>query len=61
MSDTYGLDKLGGTVDALAATADGGIRRRRGLRIALLSLAAVILVVGAAAAGTFGYAALAAG
>ena len=61
MSDPYGLDDLGGTVGVLAAPAAAGIRKRRRLRIALLTAAAAILVLGAVAAAVFGYAALARG
>jgi hypothetical protein len=74
MSDTYGLEELGGRADGLpdgpvdgpvdgqpdvlAGTAGAGIRQRRGLRIARLALAAAILVVGAGAPAAFGSAAL---
>jgi hypothetical protein len=37
------------------ATVAPSIRDRRGLRITLLSLAAAILLLGAAAAGAYGY------
>ncbi len=37
------------------------IRERRGLRITLLSLAALILLCGAAAAGVYGYVTITAG
>ena len=37
------------------------VRDRRGLRIALLSLATAILLLGAAAAGVYGYVAITAG
>jgi hypothetical protein len=38
-----------------------GIRSRRGLRVALLSLAAAILLLGATIAGMFGYHAISGG
>jgi hypothetical protein len=44
-----------------AATASPSIRDRRGLRVALLSLAAAIVLLGAAAAGMYGYLAMTAG
>jgi hypothetical protein len=51
----------GDPVDVLPAGLQGGIRERRGLRITLLSLAATILLLGAAVAGAFGYLMLASG
>jgi hypothetical protein len=41
-----------------ATTAPPSIRHRRGLRITLLALAWVILLLGAAAASVYGYAAI---
>ena len=55
MSEAYGLRDLGGSTEVAARAAKPGIRGRRGLRIALLSLAATILLLGAAIAGIFGY------
>jgi hypothetical protein len=52
---------LSGAADVMAARPGGGIRQRQGLRITLLSLAAAILLLGAAVAGTFGYHMLASG
>jgi hypothetical protein len=40
------------------STAPPSARGRRGLRIALLSLAVTILLLGAATAGAYGYAAI---
>jgi hypothetical protein len=58
MSEAYGLRDLGGSAEVAARAAKPGIRGRRGLRIALLSLAAAILLLGAAIAGIFGYRAM---
>lgn len=55
------LVECGRAVDVMATTAEGGIRVRRGLRITLLSLAAAILLLGAAVAGAFCYLMLASG
>jgi hypothetical protein len=52
---------LSEAADVMAASLEGGIRERQGLRITLLSLAATILLLGAAVAGTFGYLMLASG
>ncbi len=58
MSEAYGLRDLGESAEVTARAAKPGIRGRRGLRIALLSLAATILLLGAAIAGIFGYRAM---
>ena len=55
MSKAFGLRDLGGPAEAAARAVTPGIRGRRGLRLALLSLAAVILLLGAAIAGVFCY------
>jgi hypothetical protein len=55
MGKAYGLEDPGVRTDSMAGTAAAWTRRRRGLRIALLALAAAILLLGAAIAGVFGY------
>ena len=60
MSETYGLEELSapGLAAGVSPAAEPSLRNRRGLRIALLSLAAAILLLGAAIAGAFGYQAI---
>ncbi len=53
MSERAELADLSAAVDVMAARQEAGIRQRRGLRITLLSLAAAILLLGAAVAGAF--------
>jgi hypothetical protein len=61
MGERADLMDLSPAAGVLAAEPAGGIRGRRGLRVTLLSLAAVILLLGATVAGTFGYLMLARG
>ena len=61
MDDAYGLEGMGGPAGAMAGITAAGIRGRRGLRVALLSLAVTILLLGAAIAGVFGYHAVSGG
>jgi uncharacterized membrane protein len=58
MGKAYGLESAGGLAGVLAGRREAGIARRRSLRVALLSLAAAILLLGAAIAGVFGYRAI---
>lgn len=53
MGERADLVDLGPAVDVLAAEPAGGIRERRGLRVTLLALAALVLLLGAAVAGAF--------
>jgi LCP family protein required for cell wall assembly len=55
MADTQRSGDLAAAEDELAAEGIPPKRRRRGLRIALLSLASAIVLLGAAAVGTFIY------
>jgi LCP family protein required for cell wall assembly len=55
MADTQRLGDLSAADDGLAAEVVPAKRRRRGLRITLLSLASVIVLLGVAAAGLFLY------
>lgn len=61
MSERVDVVDLRGVADGLAARPEGGIRQRRGLRLTLLSVAAVILLLGVAVAGNFCYLMLAGG
>lgn len=61
MSERAKLADLSGAADVMTGKPEGGIRERRRLRVMLLSLAAAILLLGAAVAGTFGYLMLASG
>lgn len=55
MTDTRSPDESGQGDDVLGAKAAVPRRRRRGLRIALISLASMTVLLGSAAAGTFIY------
>jgi hypothetical protein len=55
MSKAYDLEELGGPAQVMAGATEAGISTRRGLRVALLSLATAILLLGAAIAAVFGY------
>jgi len=55
VSEQTDVIDLGEAVDTMAASLGRGIRQRRALRVTLLSLAATILLLGAAVALTFCY------
>ncbi len=55
MGKADGPAGLGGPVEVMADGTGPGIRTRRGLRVALLSHAAAILLLGAATAAAFCY------
>lgn len=55
MSETHSLEDLRRPGTAAGSMTEQPVRKRRGLRIVLLSLAAAILLLGAAIAGVFGY------
>jgi hypothetical protein len=61
MGERADLVDLSPAIGVLAAAPAGGIRQRRGLRVTLLSLAAVVLLLGATVAGGFCYLMLARG
>jgi len=55
MSEKNGLGELSRPVWAAGSAIELPVRSRRGLRVALLSLATAILLLGAAVAAVFGY------
>jgi hypothetical protein len=61
MGERADVADISGAVEVMAARPERGIRQRRGLRITLLSLAAAILLLGAAVAGVFSYHVLSSG
>jgi hypothetical protein len=58
MREPRSLEDLSGAAPATGAITELPVMRRRGPRIALLSLAAAILLLGAAIAVVFGYQAI---
>ena len=61
MSEKNGLGELRRPVWAAGSAMELTVRRRRGLRIVLLSLATAILLLGAVIAAAFGYHAISSG
>jgi hypothetical protein len=61
MGERADVADLSRAVDLMDTGPRGGIRDRRGLRVTLLSLAAAVLLLGAAVAAAFGYLMLAGG
>jgi hypothetical protein len=55
MSETNGLEELSRPVLAAGVATQPPVRRRQGMRVALLSIASAILLLGAAIAAVFGY------